>query len=107
MTVTACNGYNFTDRFLSIAELLHELRAAVLDSKVAAKEADGRLKLRLLSWIKQPAIAMIGGRPILIVSRRSVALRDITASRPKTCHYNLVSYRKYPTLSQSAETRNR
>jgi len=38
------NGHDFTDRFPSIAQLLHELpaKAAVLDGEVVASDADGR-----------------------------------------------------------------
>ena len=38
------NGHDFTERFPSIAQLLHELpvKAAVLDGEVVASDADGR-----------------------------------------------------------------
>jgi bifunctional non-homologous end joining protein LigD len=38
------NGHDFTDRFPSIVQLLHELpaKAAVLDGEVVASDADGR-----------------------------------------------------------------
>jgi bifunctional non-homologous end joining protein LigD len=38
------NGHDFTERFPSIAQLLHEMpaKAAVLDSEVVASDADGR-----------------------------------------------------------------
>jgi bifunctional non-homologous end joining protein LigD len=38
------NGHDFTERFPSIAELMHELpaKAAVLDGEVVASDADGR-----------------------------------------------------------------
>ena len=38
------NGHDFTERFPSIALLLHELpeKAAVLDGEVVASDADGR-----------------------------------------------------------------
>jgi len=37
------NGHNFTDRFPSVAQLLHELpaKAAVLDGEVVASDANG------------------------------------------------------------------
>ena len=37
------NGHDFTDRFPSTAQLLHELpaKAAVLDGEVVASDADG------------------------------------------------------------------
>jgi len=38
------NGHDFTERFPSIAQLLHELpaKAIVLDGEVVASDADGR-----------------------------------------------------------------
>jgi len=44
VVVFSRNGHDFTDRFPSIAQLLHELpaKAAVLDGEVVASDADGR-----------------------------------------------------------------
>ena len=44
VVVYSRNGHDFTDRFPSIAQLLHELpaEAAVLDGEVVASDADGR-----------------------------------------------------------------
>src|SRR5262245_14765168 len=44
VVVYSRNGHDFTDRFPSIAQLLHELptKAAVLDGEVVASDADGR-----------------------------------------------------------------
>ena len=57
------NGHDFTGRFPSIAQLLHELpaRSAVLDGEVVATDADGRpnfARLHLLRWAKQPSLAV-------------------------------------------------
>jgi len=44
VVVYSRNGHDFTDRFPSIAQLLHQLpaKAAVLDGEVVASDADGR-----------------------------------------------------------------
>ena len=44
MVIYSRNGHNFTDRFPSLAQLLHQLpvKAAVLDGEVVASDADGR-----------------------------------------------------------------
>jgi bifunctional non-homologous end joining protein LigD len=56
------NGHDFTERFPSIAQLLHELpaKAAVLDGEVVASNADGspnfaRLHVR---WARPGAIRL-------------------------------------------------
>jgi bifunctional non-homologous end joining protein LigD len=44
VVIDSRNGHEFTERFPSIAQLLHELpaKAAVLDGEVVASDADGR-----------------------------------------------------------------
>src|SRR5262245_56008908 len=51
------NGHDFTDRFPSIAQLLHELpaKAAVLDGEVVASDADGRPNFRQAACALEPA----------------------------------------------------
>jgi len=64
------NGHDFTERFPSIAQLLHELpaKAAVLDGEVVAGNADGcpnfaRLHVR---WGQAGHYPPMGIRPICI-----------------------------------------
>src|SRR5215471_7037642 len=44
VVVFSRNGHDFTERFPSIAQLLHKLpvKAAVLDGEIVASDADGR-----------------------------------------------------------------
>ena len=62
ISVYSRNGHDFTERFPSIAQLLHELpaKAAVLDGEVVASNADGspnfaRLHVR---WARPGAIRL-------------------------------------------------
>src|SRR5215510_3133557 len=54
------NGHDFTERFPSVAQLLHELpaKAAVLDGEVVASDADGRPNFGWLHvrWTRPGAI---------------------------------------------------
>ena len=54
------NGHDFTERFPSIAQLLHELpaKAAVLDGEVVASDTDGRPNFARLHvrWARPGAI---------------------------------------------------
>src|SRR5262245_50598281 len=44
LTIYSRNGHDFTERFPSIAQLLHEIpaKSAVLDGEIVASDADGR-----------------------------------------------------------------
>jgi bifunctional non-homologous end joining protein LigD len=56
------NGHDFTERFPSIAQLLHELpaKAAVIDGEVVASDADGRPNFARLHvrWTRPGAIQL-------------------------------------------------
>jgi ATP-dependent DNA ligase len=95
------NGHDFTERFPSMAQLLHELpaKAAVLDGEVVASDADGcpnfaRLHVR---WSRPGSIhlwafdllafnAVIFGH-ILSQSVRRACKRCWSVSRAQPCRY--------------------
>jgi len=54
------NGHDFTERFPSIAQLLHELpaKAAVLDGEVVASDADGRPNFARLQTRRYPPVGI-------------------------------------------------
>jgi bifunctional non-homologous end joining protein LigD len=60
------NGHDFTERFPSIAQQLHELpaKAAVLDGEVVASDADGRPSFARLHvrWARPGTIHLWGIR---------------------------------------------
>jgi bifunctional non-homologous end joining protein LigD len=60
LVIYSRNGHDFTERFPSIAQLLHELpaKAAVLDAEVVASDADGRPNFARLHvrWTRPGAI---------------------------------------------------
>src|SRR6516162_2923764 len=78
------NGHDFTERFPSIAQLLHELpaKAAVLDGEVVASDADGRPNFARLHvrW-NRPGAIHLWAFDRLVLNGRDLRLQPLWSAR--------------------------
>jgi len=102
------NGHDFTDRFPSIAQLLHELpaEAAVLDGEVVASDADGRPNFARLHvhWTR-PGTIHLWAFDLLAFNGRD--LRPQPLAKRQACLRALLERFGCPAISLSETVRRR
>jgi bifunctional non-homologous end joining protein LigD len=102
VVVYSRNGHDFTDRFPSIAQLLHELpvKTAVIDGEVVASDADGRPNFaRLHARWTRPGTIHLWAFDLLAFNGRDLRLQPLV--KRQACIQALLERFGCPAISPS------